>query len=245
MTDNLTAGPNKPGDGTPTGSTQVGADPTAGQTAEPYLHTFLNRDEAEKGWKEQQAALTKAQQEAAEAKRELEMARIARETAEAKAIALGKSQDRSDPAADLEAERERWRKRLREEGEDGVIALAHGVYQSAEAKAEETRKAFEAKLAEIREQLTEVRTTADTFYQANRSEIDALAKEYGLGKQDALRLFRDRIWKAPVAPAAPAPGSPTPAVGRIAETKPTKRQWTEEEKAQMRNMGLSEQEINT
>lgn len=245
MTDNLTAGPNKPGDGTPTGSKEVGADPTVGQTAEPYFHTFLNRDEAEKGWKEQQQALTKAQQEAAEAKREVEMARIARETAEAKALALGKSQDRSDPAADLEAERERWRKRLREEGEDGVIALAHGVYQSAEAKAEETRKALEARLADLEGKITEVRTTADTFYQANRSEIDTLAKEYGLGKQEALRLYRDKIWKAPVAPAAPAPGSATPAVGRIAETKPTKRQWTDEEKEQMRKIGLSEEEINT
>jgi hypothetical protein len=228
--------------GTPAADGGNGADPGTGQTATPYLHTFRDRDEAEKGWKEAQSALTKAQQEAAEAKREAEMARIAKEAAEAKAMAGARLE--TDEKAQAQRDREAWLARLRTNGEEGVLDFMESAYAQTQAELAKIRQAHAEELQRLRAEVSTVKETSDTFYQANRDSIDELVSGYGMTRSAAVKLFRDKLNKASVAPGSPAPGALPNSVTRPAQGGAQKRTWTADERAKMRDMGMSDKEID-
>lgn len=219
-----------------------GADPGAGQTATPFFHTFRDREEAEKGWKEAQAALTRAQQEAAEAKREAEITRIAKEAAEAKAMATAHLQE--DEQSQLQQERETWIARLREKGEEGVLELVQGAFQNTEAKLAEIRKAHQLELQRMREDMSAIRESADPFYQAHQNEIEGLVKDYGIARPAAIKLFKDKLNKSTVPIGPHGPGAMPNTVTRPDVTTPAKRVWTAEERARMKTLSVTDKEID-
>lgn len=183
---------------TPPVATEVEGEATSAKTAEEvakakYLLDFLNREEAEKGFKAMQAGRTRAEQKAAELARELEnerkeklLAQTLNNLAKERAAESGKS---------VASERKKVEEEINSmiQSENPASALTHmGDIWLSQVRGEmrgET-ETVKSELERVKAELNELKEATDPFNQQNKERIDQLAEETGLTKQQASKVLR-------------------------------------------------------
>ena len=174
--------------------------------------------DVEEAMKEGQSAKVRAEQEAAELRRQLELKSseqsIGAQVAEALKVGM-------QPGVSPEERRKEWVERL--SGDDGADATIDLVTANADAlKGEVTGKltqeleGLKATLEDVKNGLATAKEQSDPTYRDNQAEIDEMATEYGMTSAKATKLYKDRFEeKAPGSP--PAPGESGVGASRSSE----------------------------
>lgn len=205
-----------------------------------YALDFKTREETERGFKEVQAAKTRAEQRAAELEKKLRESEVQAEVSrqlqdEAKRNAAANGTSVEEEVDKLSKE---WSTMTNEWADPAkaLLDLGHRVGGEArktiDAKTSELQKKIEA----LESQLTEVQVTQSPLYQQNRKYIDSLVTTLGCSRKMAIEAF-EKLAEDGVATiqAAPPPGD---TVGsRPTGTNGQKlRKLTPEERAQLKRL---------
>ncbi len=201
-------------------------DPPDGQGS-MFMLDFKDRDAAEHGFKELQAAKTRAEQRAAELEKDV-LPRLA------KAIEARQSPAMSD--AEKKAEREALIERLREGGEEAVVDFTMEVQRQAIAlaqeKGSEELKSLKETLGSLKNMLEDVSIRSDPRYQANKGIIDTLVEKHGLSREVAMKILDDVPKGLVIDPGSHAPSEISNS--RVMGNPP--KRMTEKEKDEIKSM---------
>jgi len=181
---------------------------TAPAKAELLAGKYKTPEELVTGYRNSEAAKTKAEQEAAELRRELELAKMQKTLSESIREGFSGIQSNDNSAERLRKEREELVADLRQRGEEGVVDFTANFVRTSHEKNKADLlaelKKRDVQLAELKAGLTEIKETSDSVYQANRDEIDRMVKEDGLTRGQAIKVYRKL--KPQVAPALDSGG---------------------------------------
>lgn len=183
------------------------------KVAEAYLLSFRDKAEAEKGYKEVQAAKTRAEQRAAELeKRVLEAENKAEISRQINELAKAASEKSGRSVAD---ERARLKEKYSEmmagtDAADAILDMGERVASAMDQSTKELKDQLEKRTAELERQLSDLRLQNDPFYQQNRDLIESLVEETG-SRSAALKVVKKMAISSSatqsVVSGAPAPGS--------------------------------------
>jgi len=218
-------------------------DPDANQ-GQFYLHTFRDRNAAEKGYSELQARATRAEQENQELKKQSESTQS---QLLQKLVDLQTSQQEQSNAPDVDESR--LRQLAEEAGVDEKVLLHIGslVNDSTERLREElkaeTSKESQS-VEELRNELNSLRIETDPDYQRNKARVDEVAEKFGISKAKAKDIVAELVPadELQVPSGMPPIGGGPSGARRVSDDKP--KGLSDAEKKSLRNMGASDEEIS-
>lgn len=179
----------------------------------PIFKNFLTVDAAEKGWNEVQSAKTRAEQRAAE----LEKRAADLEKQLALAARLEKLEGQSVPRKTPDQIKAELKKRIADEGEDGVVDFMLDTIGAQQEENARLLKQFQetvgAQLGETRKEVEKATLYANPVYQTNKAKIDKLVQQHGFSYQQAVQFVSDPDL-FPTMPPAANPTSAANAGGR-------------------------------
>lgn len=197
----------------------------------PIFKNFLTADAAEKGWNEVQSAKTRAEQKAAEL--EKRAADLEQKLALASRLERLEGQN-SSPRKTPEQIKAELKKRIADDGEDGVVDFMLDTIGAQQEENARLLKQFQdtvgAQLGETRKEVEKVTLFTNPVYQTHKAKIDKLVQQHGFSYVQAVQFVSDPdLFPQSNMPPAASPTSASSSGGRARGMDTGRKQVTLDE----------------
>jgi len=206
----------------------------ADKAGESYMLDFANREKAEAGFKEVQAAKTRAEQTAAELKATNE--KLQQEVLMKMSEAITAKESPTQTTEQRESEIKAIAESLQDGSEEDIVKFVldtqKAAIEMAGKQSQESSKSTLEAVEALKASISELKITSSPSYQAQKDLIDNVVEQIGLTPEQAIALVDKGFVPKAVAnvPADPPPGS-IGSDGRVGTNDVTVTQWTDAEKA--------------